>query len=99
MERREKALVAKSELQEGRLQQKPSLSSSASASSRGQRRGGGGGGNVQNAEKLRMLKGKKERLAHTIERLSLQAGHKVCYSFQLARGFFHRVKADIVRDK
>ncbi|PUU75662.1 DASH complex subunit Spc19 [Tuber borchii] len=75
MERREKALVAKSELQEGRLQQKPSLSSSASASSR-QRRGGGLGGNVQNAEKLRMLKGKKERLAHTIERLSLQAGHK-----------------------
>ena len=102
MERREKALVAKSELQEGRLQQKPSLSSSASASSRGQRRGGGGGlggGNVQNAEKLRMLKGKKERLAHTIERLSLQAGHKVCYSFQLAGGLFHREKADIVRNK
>lgn len=98
MERREKALVAKSELQEGRLQQKPSLSSSASASSRGQRRGGGGG-NVQNAEKLRMLKGKKERLAHTIERLSLQAGHKVCYSFQLARGLFHRAKVDTVRNK
>lgn len=98
MERREKALIAKSELQEGRLQQKPSLSSSAA--SRGQRRGGGnGGGNVQNAEKLRMLKGKKERLAHTIERLSLQAGHKVCRSFQLAGGLFHRAKADIVCNK
>jgi len=84
MERREKALVAKSELQEGRLQQKPSLSSSASS----RQRRGGLGGNVQNAEKLRMLKGKKERLAHTIERLSLQAGHKVCHSFQLAGGLF-----------
>ncbi|RPB01447.1 DASH complex, subunit Spc19 [Choiromyces venosus 120613-1] len=74
MERREKALIAKSELQEGRLQQKPSLASSSSAASR--QRKSGLGGNVQSAEKLRMLKGKKERLAHTIERLSLQAGHK-----------------------
>jgi len=81
MERREKTLVAKSELQEGRLQQKPSLSSASSRQRRGDL-----GGNVQNAEKLRILKGKKERLAHTIERLSLQAGHKVCHSFQLAGG-------------
>ncbi|CAZ82256.1 unnamed protein product [Tuber melanosporum] len=71
MERREKALIAKSELQEGRLQQKPSLYTTASSRQRS-----GLGGNVQNIEKLRILKGKKERLAHTIERLSLQAGHK-----------------------
>jgi len=28
------------------------------------------------AEKLKMLKSKKERLEHTLERLSLQASHK-----------------------
>jgi DASH complex subunit SPC19 len=75
MERREKALIAKSELQEGRLHQKPSLFSSR----RGMRSGSWSvGGNVADAEKLRILKSKKERLAHAVERLSLQAGHKVC---------------------
>ncbi|PWW72943.1 DASH complex, subunit Spc19 [Tuber magnatum] len=76
MERREKVLIARSELQEGRLQQKPSLSSSSSSSATLRRRSGFGGGNFQKAEKLRMLKGKKERVAHTLERLSLQASHK-----------------------
>jgi DASH complex subunit SPC19 len=71
MERREKALISKSELQEGRLQQKPHVSRGAVG------RPGSRAGNNANAERLKMLKSKKERLAHTIERLELQAGHKV----------------------
>ncbi|KAH0607463.1 uncharacterized protein H6S33_002497 [Morchella sextelata] len=70
MERREKALISKSELQEGRLQQKPHVSRGAVG------RPGSRAGNNANAERLKMLKSKKERLAHTIERLELQAGHK-----------------------
>ena len=35
-------------------------------------------GDVADAEKIRILRSKKERLAHAVERLSLQAGHKVC---------------------
>ncbi|KAL7274327.1 DASH complex subunit spc19 [Rhizina undulata] len=65
MERREKTLVAKSELQEGRLQQKPKVVSS-----------GGGGWNAQDAEKLKALRSRKERLAHTIGRLQLQASQE-----------------------
>jgi len=70
MERREKALIAKSELQEGRLHQKPSLPSSRQGMRNGRR------GDVADAEKMRILRSKKERLAHAVERLSLQAGHK-----------------------
>lgn len=71
MERREKALIAKSELQEGRLQQKPTLSRGPVG------RPGSRAGNNANADRLKMLKSKKERLNHTLERLVLQAGHKV----------------------
>lgn len=71
MERREKALISKSELQEGRLQQKPTLSRGPVG------RPGSRAGNNANAERLKMLKSKKERLNHTLERLALQAGHKV----------------------
>ena len=72
MERREKALIAKSELQEGRLHQKPSLPSSRQGIRSGRR------GDVADAEKMKILRSKKERLAHAVERLSLQVGHKVC---------------------
>lgn len=41
-------------------------------------RPGSRAGNNANAERLKMLKSKKERLNHTLERLALQAGHKVC---------------------
>lgn len=40
-------------------------------------RPGSRAGNNANVERLRMLKSKKERLNHTLERLALQAGHKV----------------------
>lgn len=73
MERREKALISKSELQEGRLQQKPILGQSRGPIGRP----GSRAGNNANAERLKMLKSKKERLNHTLERLALQAGHKV----------------------
>lgn len=76
MERREKSLIAKSELQEGRLQQKPTRYPDQRSTSRSSARMSVANAELVKAEKLKMLKSKKERLEHTLERLSLQASHK-----------------------
>lgn len=75
LERREKGLIAKSELYEGRLQQKPAPLSSLSLSAF--RGGAGVGGSAEAVERLKLLRNKRERLEHTIERLQLQTQHKV----------------------
>jgi DASH complex subunit SPC19 len=75
MERHEQALVAKAELQEGRLEQH-------AASRAGKDQGDAFGaiaGTGEKAERLRALRAKKERLTYTVQRLNLQAGHKVYY--------------------
>ncbi|KAI5806913.1 DASH complex subunit Spc19 [Geopyxis carbonaria] len=68
MERREKGLIAKVELQEGRINQTaPKFSDKPTRS---------GVSEISPTEQLKMLKNKRERLEHTIERLSLQTTHK-----------------------
>ncbi|KAI9779829.1 MAG: hypothetical protein M1839_007142 [Geoglossum umbratile] len=77
LERREQSLIAKCELQEGRLSQQgrtPSSSRKSKAKSDSDRRtilfSGG------NAERLRALRQKKERLGYAVDRLNLQAQQK-----------------------
>ncbi|KIW07989.1 uncharacterized protein PV09_01888 [Verruconis gallopava] len=77
LERREQGLIAKYELQQGRLdasQQTPS-SSRLGSRARGKSVGGGAGGSLGMAEQLKMkqLRQKKERLSFAIDRLQLQA--------------------------
>ncbi|KAF8242511.1 DASH complex, subunit Spc19 [Wilcoxina mikolae CBS 423.85] len=67
LERREKGLISRSELMEGRIHQNQPRRSVISAPE---------GGNEARAERLRLLRNKRERLEHTLERLSLQATHK-----------------------
>ncbi|KAI5780337.1 DASH complex subunit Spc19 [Peziza echinospora] len=75
LERREKGLVAKSELLKGRLE---AAGAGAGAGGGGAAVGGGvvGGGDGENAERMRQLRAKRERLAYTVERLNLQKGQK-----------------------
>lgn len=51
---------------------------------------GGFGGEVEDqakkAERLRVMQNKRERLEHTIERLSLQINHKVRYLSNVRHG-------------
>ena len=83
LERREKSLIAKAELQEGRLSQ-PSRSSYGARSGSvggGARRGGDGAEaeeGLSKAEELKMqaLRQKKERLSYAVSRLELQAGQR-----------------------
>jgi DASH complex subunit SPC19 len=84
LERREKSLMAKAELQEGRISN-PGASQSTAADRRrlnmkspaGKRAGAAGGtGADLNAMKLQQLKLKKERLSYAVGRLELQAGQK-----------------------
>lgn len=75
MERREKGLISKSELQEGRIQQTQPRNEAKLANRNSMF--GGANNEVARAEKLKMLRNKRERLEHTLERLSLQASHKV----------------------
>lgn len=79
LERREKSLIAKAELQEGRLSQ-PSRSSYG-AGARGSGDGGsatGAGPALSKGEELKMqqLRQKKERLSYAVSRLELQAGQR-----------------------
>ncbi|KAF8468955.1 DASH complex subunit Spc19 [Kalaharituber pfeilii] len=92
MERREKGLVAKSELLKGRIEAGLAAGKAGSAGASGEPAGGraassafgGGGGGAaiggasarENAERMRQLRAKKERLMYTVERLSLQKGQK-----------------------
>lgn len=84
MERREQALIAKSELQGGRLSQsggeaavkrKKSLERMMRAG--GVSAGGAGGkGQQEMRDRLKSLKLKKERLGYAVERLGLQSQQK-----------------------
>lgn len=69
LERREKSLIAKAELQEGRLS-RPAASKSPGPS--------GGAGGVDRLEelKLQQLRQKKERLSYAVDRLELQASQR-----------------------
>ncbi|KAI9769392.1 MAG: hypothetical protein M1840_004094 [Geoglossum simile] len=79
LERREQSLIAKCELQEGRLSQQGRTSSSSSSrkpkakSDSGRRTTLFPGGS---AERLRALRQKKERLEYAVDRLNLQAQQK-----------------------
>ena len=77
LERREKSLIAKAELQEGRLSQ-PSRSSYGPAGSSGDGAEGAAGGQLSKAEeaKMQQLRQKKERLSYAVSRLELQAGQR-----------------------
>lgn len=77
LERREKSLIAKAELQEGRLSQPSRSSYGTAAAARGSGAGGGDGG-LSKGEELRMqqLRQKKERLSYAVSRLELQAGQR-----------------------
>lgn len=79
LERREQSLVAKYELQQGRLdmQQRTPTTSRPTSRARGKSLGGGGG-SLGMAEQLKMkqLKQKKDRLQFAIDRLQLQAGQR-----------------------
>lgn len=72
LERKEKSLIAKADLQEGRLSQ-PSRSSYG-AKSANEKCGVG----LTSAEemKLQQLRQKKERLSYAVSRLELQAGQR-----------------------
>lgn len=73
LERREKSLIAKAELQEGRLQQ-PSRASQGAKSPR--MKGGASGLDKLEELKYQQLKQKKERLSYAVERLELQANQR-----------------------
>jgi DASH complex subunit SPC19 len=81
LERREQALVAKSELQEGRLGQG---SGGKRNSGKGKGKGTGKGGLVNGTGngdgemglRLKALRQKKERLAYAVERLGLESQQK-----------------------
>ena len=74
LERREQSLIAKAELQEGRLSQ-PSRSSYGKKNSSV---GGAKNGALSNVEEMKMqqLRQKKERLSYAVSRLELQAGQR-----------------------
>ena len=74
LERREQSLIAKAELQEGRLSQ-PSRSSYG-AQKPGQKAGSGAGLTVVEEMKLQQLKQKKEKLSYAVSTLQLQAGQR-----------------------
>ena len=75
LERREQALIARSELLEGRIGEGGRAEVGADAGGRGMSGGGGGNGEAVRGggERLKQLRGKKERLGYAVERLNLQA--------------------------
>lgn len=75
LSRREQALKAKCELQEGRLssdEPRQSSTSRSHSSSAFRSRQGGGSGNAAKVLELRRLVQKKERLKYAVDRLELQ---------------------------
>jgi DASH complex subunit SPC19 len=84
MSRREQGLIAKADLQEGRLSnpaQQHNTGSSSRPSSRSKQSAAGAssaGGGLSNLEQLKMsqLRQKKERLSYAVSRLELQAGQR-----------------------
>ncbi|KAH8588631.1 DASH complex subunit Spc19, partial [Bisporella sp. PMI_857] len=75
MERRREALVARSELLEGRLEGGGELRRKRSVERivKGEGRLKGGAGNEEMASRLKALTAKKERLGYAVERLGLQS--------------------------
>jgi len=82
LERRERGLVSKAELQEGRLTNfKARMAARDNRSGnvdRADRRTLGSGGNTSeaNREKLKMLKAKKQRIQYAVERLEMEGKQK-----------------------
>lgn len=76
MSRREQSLIAKADLQEGRLSN--AAQPGRQSSSARQSAVGGGGGGLSNLEQLKMnqMRQKKERLSYAVGRLELQAGQR-----------------------
>ncbi|KAF2485981.1 DASH complex subunit Spc19 [Neohortaea acidophila] len=75
LERREQALMAKAELQEGRLSQ-PSRSSYGAAKSGAARPSAAAGSAAVEEMKVQQLRQKRERLSYAVSRLELQAGQR-----------------------
>lgn len=73
LERREKSLIAKADLQEGRLSHPER---SRSRGSKSPARGGAGGTGNMEELKMRQLRQKKERLSYAVGRLELQASQR-----------------------
>lgn len=67
LERREQALIARGDLLEGRV------SRDGEGGGKGERTGEKGGERERDVLRLKQLRGKKERLGYTVERLELQA--------------------------
>lgn len=80
LERREQALIAKSELQEGRLSQGVGAEKKKKTTGMGGSRFGAGAADgdkgLERQLRLKALKGKKERLGYAVERLTLQQQQK-----------------------
>ena len=77
LERREQSLIAKAELQEGRLSRTSHGRSITSArDSQGAGKVDGEGLSASEEAKLQQLRGKKERLSYAVSRLELQAGQR-----------------------
>lgn len=76
--RREQALIARSELLEGRIGEGRASMGGARGSGGARERGGAGanGDGSREALRLKQLRGKKERLEYVVERLVLQAQQK-----------------------
>ena len=77
LERREQSLIAKAELQEGRLSRRSSYGAKK-VSAGGASAGGEAVGGLTAVEemKLQQLRQKKERLSYAVSRLELQAGQR-----------------------
>ena len=80
LSRREQALIARSELLEGRIGEGRASGMGARGSGgvnvNVNGNGGGDGGTSREALRLKQLRGKKERLGYAVERLVLQAQQK-----------------------
>lgn len=75
LDRKEKTLSSKAELQQGRLQEVTSTAAYNSTATK----------NIEKMEKLRQLKEKRDRLAYSLSRLNLK-GRKVRMSMAFAGG-------------
>lgn len=77
MARREQSLIAKADLQEGRLSN-PSQGGARKSSTSAARQSTAGAGGLSSLEQLKVsqLRQKKERLSYAVGRLELQAGQR-----------------------
>lgn len=73
LERREQSLIAKCDLNDGRLGRDSTAGSSSRPASRTTQRGGGKAISAQQELRLKTLRAKKDRLSYAVETLELQA--------------------------